>query len=286
MPVPLDSSVPVLASPSVPVPQEHVGRVPVPLVMPVMPASSKSVPVPQGRVPVPLLMKLGSIASLLLVSSLLGGCSGPFSALDPAGPSARAVAGLWWSMFAFSTLVLLAVTGLWLYAMRRNPSPDEGDARRVHTRLIVGGGLVLPIASISLLLFFGIPIGHNMLPLPPAEGEVIRIEVTGHQWWWEIRYPDTGITLKDELHIPVGVPVDVHLTSADVIHSFWVPRLGGKLDAIPGRINVLRLEADKPGVYRGQCAEFCGLHHAHMKFTVEAHTADDFATWLEETRDP
>lgn len=126
--------------------------------------------------------------------------------------------------------------------------------------------------------------GHRMLPLPPAEGKPLRIDVTGHQWWWEVRYPDSNISLKNELHIPAGMPIDIHLSTADVIHGFWVPRLGGKLDAIPGRVNVLRLQADEPGVYLGQCSEFCGLHHAVMKFTVKAHTPDDFARWLEGNR--
>lgn len=220
----------------------------------------------------------------LAIPLLLAGCSGPLSTLDPAGPFARDIAWLWWGMFSLFTLVFVAVVCLWLYAMRRTPdSISEDQARRTHKRWIIGGGLILPIASITALLTFGIPVGQRMLPLPTTDGEVLRIDVTGHQWWWEIRYPDTGITLKDKLHIPTGIPVDVHITSADVIHSFWVPRLGGKLDAIPGRTNVLRIIADKPGVYRGQCAEFCGLHHAHMKFTVEAHSVENFTTWLEET---
>ena len=119
----------------------------------------------------------------------------------------------------------------------------------------------------------------------------IRIEVVGHQWWWEYIYesydgrPLNFIT-ANELHIPASDdtttrPVYLTLKSADVCHSFWVPRLGGKLDAIPGRTNVLRLQADNPGVYRGQCAEFCGMHHATMQFTVEAHAPDDFTLWLE-----
>jgi cytochrome c oxidase subunit 2 len=233
----------------------------------------------------------------------LAGCSGPFSTLDPAGPAARSVAGLWWGMLAFATLVLVVLAGLWLYAMHRAPgsadantdidtdanSAPDTDAnaaqmRRIHQRWIIGGGLVLPVASIVVLLTFGIPIGHRMLPLAPAEGEAVRIDVTGHQWWWQVQYPATGISLENELHIPVGVPVDIYLTSADVIHSFWVPRLGGKLDAIPGRINILRLVADRPGVYRGQCAEFCGLQHAHMQFRLHAHRPEDFAIWLQEAQ--
>lgn len=190
-------------------------------------------------------------------------------------------------MLVFASLILLAVVGLWLYAMRRtSDSTTEEEARLIHRRWIIGGGLLLPTISITVLLIFGIPIGHRMLPLPPTTGEALRIEVTGHQWWWEIRYPNSGITLKNALHIPAGRPVDVYLTSADVIHSFWVPRLAGKLDAIPGRTNVLRLEADEAGVYRGQCAEFCGLHHAHMQFTVQAHAIADFDNWIEENRKP
>lgn len=216
-------------------------------------------------------------------TGLLAACSGPFSILDPASASASAVSWLWWSMFAFSTLVLLGVVGFWLYAMRRPAEPNNDPAaQRVQRRWIIGGGLVLPGVSIILLLAFGIPIGHRMLPLPPAEGKAVEVHVIGHQWWWEVKYPDTDIVLVNELHIPAGLPVDVHLTTADVIHAFWVPRLGGKLDAIPGRTNILRLQTDQPGRYRGQCAEFCGMHHAHMQFTVEVHPRDAFNQWLAE----
>jgi len=220
--------------------------------------------------------------TIFLTPFFVAGCSGPFSALDPAGPAARSAALLWWSMFAYATLVLIAVVGLWLYAMRRpQDTGDEQHQRRIHNRWILGGGVVLPTVSIILLLIFGIPIGQRMLPLPPANGEAMRIEVIGHQWWWEVRYPDTNIVLSNEIHIPANTPIDIHLTTADVIHGFWVPRLGGKLDAIPGRTNVLRLQADNPGVYRGQCAEFCGMHHATMQFTVEAHAPENFTLWLE-----
>ena len=189
---------------------------------------------------------------------------------------------LWWSMFAFSSLVLLCVVGFWLYAIRRTGEPgNDPDELRAQRRWIIGGGLILPTTSVIVLLAFGIPIGHRMLPLPPETGAALVIEVTGHQWWWEVNYPDTGIALRNEIHIPIGQPVDIHLTTADVIHAFWVPRLGGKLDAIPGRTNVLRLRADQPGSYRGQCAEFCGLNHAHMQFTVEAHPVEAFNQWLE-----
>jgi cytochrome c oxidase subunit 2 len=181
-------------------------------------------------------------------------------------------------MFGSFGLVLLAVIALWWYAMHRATVAD--DPRR-NNLLIIGGGILLPLVSLTGLLAVGIPAGHRMLPLPTSE-EVLHIHVTGHQWWWEIHYPDTGIRLRNELHIPAGAPVDIHLTTADVIHSFWVPRLAGKLDTIPGRTNILRLQADQAGVYRGQCAEFCGLHHAHMQFTVTAHEPAAFQQWLNE----
>lgn len=185
-------------------------------------------------------------------------------------------------MVGFASVTLIAVVSLWLYALRRRPRQwSQEQARRVHNRWIIGGGLVLPVTSITLLLAFGIPIGHRMLPLPLADSEVVRIDVTARQWWWDVSYPDSGIRLRDELHIPAGTPVDLHLTSDDVIHSFWVPRLGGKLDMLPGRTNVLRLQADEPGLYHGQCAEFCGIGHAHMKFTVRAHAPNEYAAWLE-----
>lgn len=185
-------------------------------------------------------------------------------------------------MSIFAVLTLISVVVLWLYALRRKPGQlSQKQAQRIQNRWIIGGGLILPIISMGVLLVFGIPIGHRMLPLPVEGEQVLRIDVTGHQWWWQVQYPDHGMEMRDELHIPAGQPVDLHLTSNDVIHSFWVPRLGGKLDMLPGRTNVLRLQADEPGTYHGQCAEFCGTAHAHMKFIVHAHAADDFAVWLE-----
>jgi cytochrome c oxidase subunit 2 len=119
----------------------------------------------------------------------------------------------------------------------------------------------------------------------------MRLEVIGHQWWWEVNYdnekdPSQTFTTANEIHIPVGQPVRIAVTSTDVIHSFWVPKLTGKTDTIPGQINETWLEADKPGVYRGQCAEYCGLQHAHMGFTVVAQSPGDFHNWLENQLKP
>lgn len=220
---------------------------------------------------------------LLALTALhaLAGCGGPQSAVDPAGPAAHTIATLWWWMFGYATLVLTAVIALWLHALYRRPHEwQPGQARRIERRWVLYGGLLLPFASVAVLLAFGIPAGHRMLPLPVAGEPPLRIDVVGHQWWWEVRYPGAGVRLVDELRVPVGRPVDVHVTSSDVIHSFWVPRLGGKIDAIPGRTNVIRLHADQPGVMRGQCAEFCGDAHAHMTMQVRAMPADEFEAWL------
>lgn len=216
---------------------------------------------------------------------VLTGCSQEFSVLSPASTNARSAAGLWWGMFIWFTIVLLGVIALWLYAIKRSPGKASDSRSRQHQkRWLIWGGLVLPITSMAVILAFGIPAGHRMLPVSQDNGEILRIDVTAHQWRWDVRYPKTGIRLADELHIPVKTAVDVHLTSADVIHSFWVPRLGGKLDMLPGRTNVLRLNAESPGVYRGQCAEFCGTGHAHMKFTVIAHSPDEFRRWQQRER--
>ncbi|PKM38532.1 MAG: cytochrome c oxidase subunit II [Gammaproteobacteria bacterium HGW-Gammaproteobacteria-10] len=223
-----------------------------------------------------------TLPALIITLSLLSGCSAPQSILNPAGPSALAVSRLWWGMFGFSVVVLLAVVALWIYAMRRKPrSLTKAQADKINQNWIIGGGLVLPIVGIVTLLSFGIPMGYRMLPLPVAGQQALRIDVIGHQWWWEVRYPDADILLINELHMPAGTPVDIHVTSSDVIHSFWVPRLAGKIDMIPGRTNVLRIEADAPGQFLGKCAEFCGVGHAHMMLEIQVHTPEDFESWLE-----
>jgi cytochrome c oxidase subunit II len=116
--------------------------------------------------------------------------------------------------------------------------------------------------------------------LPTASPEALVVEVVGHQFWWEVRYPDEGITLSNELHLPVGRPVNLRLSSADVIHSFWVPALAGKVDLLPDHPNTLVLEADRPGVHQSRCAEFCGLRHTTMVLTVVAEPQDRFGAWV------
>jgi cytochrome c oxidase subunit II len=209
----------------------------------------------------------------------LAGCSGPQSALDPQGPQAEAIALLWWVMAAGAALILLAVMLLALYAMYR------GHGQRLPLRanaFVIGGGVVFPLLVLVALLVFGSVVGGRMVT-PTAEPP-LRIALTGHQWWWEVRYPDAepAIVTANELLVPVGRPVELELHSADVVHSVWVPQLAGKVDLIPGKRNFLRFSADHPGRYTGQCAEFCGLQHAHMRLVVVAVRADEFDAMLQQ----
>lgn len=157
-------------------------------------------------------------------------------------------------------------------------------------RWVLGGGVALPVVSIMALLLLAAPTGRGMLPLPLAGGEVERIEVIGHQWWWEVRYPgeagEREVVTANRLVMPAGEPVDFSIISADVIHSFWIPRLGGKRDMIPGRATTIRLEADEPGVFGAQCAEFCGAQHTNMLLHVEAVEREAYDAWLAERRAP
>lgn len=209
----------------------------------------------------------------------LSGCTGPQSMLDPAGPAAAAIANTWWLMFAGASAVLMLVMALVGWAMVRTPS--AAPMQRPH-RFIVIGGLVLPTLALAALLVYGTLAGARVVALGEASDRVIEVEA--RQWQWRFRYlgPDGQVlaTSTDRLALPVGELVEFRITSIDVIHSFWIPRLGGKLDAIPGRVNVPRLRADRLGDMRGQCAEFCGRDHAHMAFPVEVLSAPAFRDWL------
>lgn len=200
----------------------------------------------------------------------LAGCSGALSALDPAGPRAANLATLWWIMFWGSAALFALVMALFVLAYLRT----EWIARITPMQWIVGGGLVLPIPILVLLTGAALVLGEQLLPHGAAP---VRIAAQAERWNWRFAHPDGTSEVADTLYMPAGQPVDIVVTSADVIHSFWVPRLGGKIDAIPGHENVIRLEADEPGVYWGQCAEYCGEGHDGMRFRVEALSADDFA---------
>jgi cytochrome c oxidase subunit 2 len=213
----------------------------------------------------------------------------PPSALDPHSPAASVIATNSWILFGLAAAGCLLVFGLLLYALWRRPPAEAApnrergdvvvDHRRVSsTAWIVGGGIIMP--AVILVIVFGLGVGTlNAQPSHAAPGDA-QISVIGHQWWWEVYYPAGDFYTANEIHIPVGQDVAIQLTTADVIHSFWVPELAGKLDLIPGQTNTLVLHADQAGDYRGQCAEFCGVQHALMAFLVVAQPADQYAAWL------
>mgnify|MGYP001286519007 CR=1 FL=1 len=177
-------------------------------------------------------------------------------------------------MLAGGTAIFLATSLVLAAALFRPAGLRVLGARR----LILWGGLILPSIVLTALVAAALALGERLVVAGQAPAE-LRIEAVARQWTWEFRYPG-GETTTDRLYLPVGRPVDVALVSSDVIHSFWIPRLGGKLDAIPGHVNVIRLSADRVGTYGGVCAEYCGSGHAPMRFIVEAREEAEFAELL------
>ena len=204
------------------------------------------------------------------------------SILDPAGPGARLIESLWWPMLWISTTVFVVVVGFLVRAMMRGRRDGYDSLDRDEPRwgepFIVIAGVFIPALILGGVYLYSL---RQMDALSEAgSNPSFQIEVVARNWWWEIRYPNGAVT-ANEIHIPVGERVRVKLTSADVIHSFWVPELQAKTDNVPGRDNYMWLQADEPGRYRGQCAEFCGLQHANMVFYVVADRPAAFEAWLE-----
>ena len=178
-------------------------------------------------------------------------------------------------MLAGSAVLFALVMTLFVLAIRR---PGWGTSVSPG-RWLVLGGLVLPAIILLPLIAQALVTGERLLPL--AGHAPLPIEAIGQQWTWTFRYPDHGgVETKNVLHMPAGTPVDVLVTSQDVIHAFWIPRFAGKIDAVPGHVNRLRIQADQPGLYAGQCNEFCGLGHAGMRFDVVVHRLEDFSAAL------
>ena len=231
-------------------------------------------------------LKICAALTFVLCSS---SCGGIHNALNPSGPQAQNLSRLWWLMFIVCTVVFVIVMIALFLSLRnrtgdsRVPPQVEPPAEQERKR----GNVVITAATITVVILFvfllaSFSAGRSMTA-DLAHKNGLTVEITGHQWWWEVRYPDADasniFTTANEIHIPVGVPVTFSLKGGDVIHSFWVPNLAGKKDLIPGKINTMWLEADKPGVYRGQCAEYCGLQHARMALWIVAEPQEQFNAW-------
>jgi cytochrome c oxidase subunit 2 len=227
---------------------------------------------------------LGNTVLVLVLAATATGCSGIQSALAPAGTGARQILDLFWVMLAGAAVIWLVVIGIGVWAVRVRPA---AHSRRTAMALIIGGGAVFPVVTLGALLGYGL----FMLPQlrAPASDGSVRIEVVGEQWWWRVHYhlPDgERVVSANEVRLPTGTRTAIELTTADVIHSFWIPSLGGKVDMIPGRANRIVLEPTQAGIYRGVCAEYCGASHALMAFSVVAMPPEEFTAWLRREAQP
>ena len=199
--------------------------------------------------------------------------------LDPQGPAAESMADLWWLMLWLGVAVFIVFAVLLAVGLFRRPDADHPPSSERFGRWILAWGAVGP-AVVILVVFVATVVAMRATP-NQAPDDALVVEIVGHQWWYEVHYPEQDVTTTDELRIPTGRPVSLQLTSADVIHSFWVPELGGKLDMLPDGTNTLVLQADVPGEHVARCAEFCGLEHTAMQMRVVAEPVEQFEQWLD-----
>jgi cytochrome c oxidase subunit 2 len=240
--------------------------------------------------------ELGTAARLLASGAALAtaSCGGPQNMMAPAGPAAQKIAWLGWFVLIpfIAVTVIMWVLVFWAAVRRRGSlahhlpwnAPDD-------RRWVIVGGFIVPVIVlatiylVTLKTMAAFPMGDEEMAHHPAE-----IRVIGHQWWWEVHYlaggVDQQVVTANEIHVPAGRPVDIELAAHDVIHSFWVPRLQGKVDLVPGTANRITLRAERPGVYEGQCAEFCGMQHAQMRLQVVAQPETEYRAWLAAQRQP
>ncbi|HET8751273.1 MAG TPA: cytochrome c oxidase subunit II [Gaiellaceae bacterium] len=233
----------------------------------------------------------GAASALLLLS--LAGCGGKQDALNPHSHASTDIANLFWVMMAVAFGGLALVTGLLVWAwVRRGRRGFGGDGDDPHPGekpawyVVVGMGVVFPMAVVVALFIVSDWSIVKITQAPAASSTAMTVEAIGHQWYWEFRYPGTKAVTADEMHIPVGTRINLVAKTADVIHSFWVPALNRKIDTIPGQPNRILLYAKRAGVYRGQCAEYCGLQHAHMSMLVFAEPKAQFQAWLRRQASP
>lgn len=230
----------------------------------------------------------------LVALALVAGCGGPFpqSAMDnPASDMAVRLQDLfegilWWAIGVFVIVEGALLVAIFRFRAGRSVDEERAEPRHLHGNTILE--LAWTLAPAIVLVFIAVPTMSTIWEIdrPTEDPDALQVEVIGHQWWWEFRIPEYDLVTANELHIPVGRTIDFRLTTADVIHSFWFPRLGGKRDLIPGRENHLWFTADSVGRFTGQCAEFCGLSHALMKMELVVDSAEDFDAWVEAQTQP
>jgi cytochrome c oxidase subunit II len=219
---------------------------------------------------------------------LLSGC-GKQSITNTKSPDAHDIALLWWWMLAAAALVFGGALVLLFLAWRRRGQPGLpffGEREQINESMVLVFGIAIPVvALVALFAVANVYLVDRTAPPKPSR-TAMTVDVIGHQWWWEVRYPGTNAVTANEIHIPVNSRVNVVATTADVIHSFWVPALNRKVDMVPGLHNRVLLYSSHVGKYRGQCSQFCGLQHAHMSFWVFVDTTEGFRSWLAHTAAP
>ena len=226
--------------------------------------------------------RLVRVLPLALLAFIAASCADdlPMNSLDPAGPIARQIDGLFWLTFWVAAAIFVVVEAAILVAViffRDRPSREEEPKQTHGNPKLEVAWTVVPILILAVL---AVPTIRAVFDLTDTSGSEMTIEVIGHQWWFEYVYPAEGITTANVLVIPEDIEVALALTSEDVIHNFWVPRLNGKRYAVPGQVTTLLLQADDPGEYWGQCGEFCGLSHSLMRARVQVMTAEGFEQWV------
>jgi cytochrome c oxidase subunit II len=229
------------------------------------------------------------LSGLVLGSLLFAGCSPLPKALRPAGTGADWISELFWLFTAVCAAVWVAVTIALLFALfgRRKA------AEKMPTQETWASRIVVAAVAVTVITLLGLTIASYFTDRSLAnlgDERSLTIKVTARQWWWEVEYvhsePSRTLTTANEIHVPTSVPIILKLASSDVIHSFWVPELAGKMDLVPGRENILRIRAERSGRYSGQCSEFCGLQHAHMRLLIIAKDSNEFAQWYEKQLQP
>ncbi len=220
--------------------------------------------------------RLRSALMVAFAATVVAGCSDAGSIIDTKGSEADRIASVWWIAFGLAAFVYVAVAGLILFAVTRGRR--RGVASRLDTNLFIWiGGVVVPMVILAVIAVVTV---QSTGALREPSRDELHVDVAGQLWWWGVHYPDSDVDTANEIHLPAGQPVDIRLTSDNVIHSFWVPQLAGKEDAIPGQPNHLRFTPETPGTYRGRCAEYCGIEHGHMGLRVIVETPADFGRWL------
>lgn len=225
--------------------------------------------------------------SLLMLSDC---ARAPLGYFEGAGPAARSIASLGWGLLGISVAVCLITGALLVFSIFRRRAQTDGLGGGDDRSSLRWIGVGLSITTVLLLASAIWTLWTVRGVSDTSRAAAVTIDVTGQQWWWEVRYrsdtPSREFSTANDLVIPAGVPVQLNLRSRDVVHSFWVPKLAGKMDMIPGQTNRIRIEADRPGIYRGQCSEFCGVQHAQMAFFVIALAPADFQAWWNHQLEP